>query len=137
MVQYPFFGNEHTTSIAGGNVFGAPGRSVVSTSTNESNKNAWWPFPASKWKAFNVKLRIIPPNGTMTVIRRVNEVDKGVALTFTNADSVGTIKTDGTEVDVTKGDRIGIRWVSTSGSSPRPIFQYFSYIEFADGLWGF
>jgi len=136
MVQYPFFGNEHTTSAAGTNVFSAAGRTVV-TDGNESEVATWWPFVASKWKAFNVKIRVVVPNGTMTVIRRVNEVDKGVGLTFTNADAIGTIKTDGTEVDVTKGDRIGIRFVSTSGSSPRPIFQYFSYIEFADGLWGF
>ncbi len=136
MVQYPFFSHENTTSTAGVNVFGPAGRGIV-TDGNESEVAVWWPFPASKWKAFNVKIRVVVPNGTMTVIRRVNEVDKGVALTFTNADGVGTIKTDGTEVDVEKGDRIGIRWVSTSGSSPRPIFHQFSYIEFADGLFGY
>ncbi len=137
MVQYPFFSNENTTSIAGGNVFGPPGRSVVSSSTNESNKNAWWPFPASKWKAFNVKIRVVVPNGTMTVIRRVNEVDKGVALTFTSADPIGTVKKDGTIIDVDKGDRLSLRNQDSSASGDEPIFQTWSYIEFADGLFGF
>jgi len=136
MVQYPFFSHEFSPSITGTNVYAPPGRSITSDN-NESEVSAYWPFNGAKWKAFNVKIRVANGGGTLTVQRRVNEADVGVGLTFTSADGIGTIKTDGTIVDVEKGDRIGIRFIDTSASGDEPIFHYFSYIEFADGLWGF
>ena len=137
MVQYPLFNHEFSPTISGGNVFTNPGRGGQSSSTNESTVSIWWPFVASKWKDFGVKIRIANGAGTLTVVRRVNEMDVGVPLTFTSADPIGTVKKDGTEIDITKGDRLTLRNQDSSASGDEPIFQTWSYIEFADGLWGF
>ncbi|HEC66002.1 MAG TPA: hypothetical protein ENI23_11975 [bacterium] len=96
-----------------------------------------WPFNGTDWKDFNVKLISVQGNGVLTVNRVKNGANVGVPITFDNTDLAGTEKFDATTVSLVKGDRIVISFSDSSTAGVDPTFTTNSYLEFADGLFGF
>ena len=115
-----------------------PIRWVRISSGNDVEKvSTLWPFESSNWKSFRVRLLRANDNGTTTIQREKNGTLVGSALTFTSADSVPITKSDDTIVAVTVGDRLTIRSTDTDLSGSDPWINTWSFIDFADGLWGF
>jgi len=113
-------------------------RWVAITSGNDVEKvSTLWPFASSTWKDFKVRNLRANDNGTTTVQRQKNGSDVGSALTFTSGDSVPITKTDATGIAVTTGDRLAIRFTDTDLTGSDSWINTWSYIEFADGLWGY
>jgi len=135
MVQM-YLSSQQRSVFATGTDFTAATRKLV-VNTLEPINQIVWPFNSTDWKDFNVKLISVQGNGTLTIRRRVNGVNAGVAVTFTNADPAGTEKTDTTTVALVKGDRIAISYSDNDISGVDPTFSTNSYLEFADGSWGF
>jgi len=114
-----------------------PVRWVRIQSSNEDSPQTLWPFASSSWKEFKVRNLRANDNGTTTVQRRKNGANVGTALTFTSADTVPITKTDSTPIAITTGDRLAIRFTDNNLSGSDSWINVWSYIEFADGLWGF
>jgi len=96
-----------------------------------------WPFASSNWKSFRVRLLRANENGTTFVQRQKNGVDVGSVLSFTGADVPPITKSEDTIIAVTTGDRLAVRFVDTDASGSLPWINTWSFIEFADGLWGY
>jgi len=107
------------------------------SSTTEARSQIVWPFDGTKWKDFQVKLMSVETQGFLNVQRRVNGVLVGIELQFDSGDAQFLEKTDTVEVTVVKGDLLGIRFRTTISSGSDPTFHTNSYLEFADGLFGF
>jgi len=135
MVQM-YLSSQQRAAAATGTAFTAANRKLV-VNTLEPINQIVWVFDSTDWKDFNVKMISAQANGTLTINRRKNGANVGVAVTFTNADPAGTEKTDTTIVALVKGDRIAISYSDSDILGADPTFSTNSYLEFADGLWGF
>ena len=96
-----------------------------------------WPFASSNWKSFRVRQLRADVSGTTTIQRQVNQVNVGSAITFTSADTPPITKSDDTIVAINAGDRLAVRFVDSILSVPHSWLNCWSYLEFADGSWGF
>ena len=105
--------------------------------SNIDDQATLWPFDNSDWKSFRVRALREDVSGVTTIQRQVNQVDVGSAIQFSSADTFPVTKADDTIVAISLGDRLAYRFVDTTLSVPHSWLNIWSYIEFADGLWGF
>lgn len=110
---------------------------VMVTNAAENEAAQAWQFISTDWKGFEVTLEGVMGSSTLTIQRRRNFADVGLPIVFDTLDTPGTKKTDPTVVPVTKADRLSYKWIRGAGGGPQPTFNAVSYLEFADGLWGF
>ena len=98
-----------------------------------------WPFPDTEWKGARVIIYTQNGNNISEVSRTLNGADVGQLLSLGNGDppSVPTTFIDLGIVAVTTGDLLGYRLSTTVTAGSHPIVNFTSYLEFADGLWGF
>ncbi len=135
MVQW-YLSSQGRVAFTSGTSFTAATRKLVVNATEPINQIVW-PFDSTSWKDFNVKLISINQNGILSVRRRLNGANVGVVVQFDNTDPAGTERTDLTPIAVVKGDRIAISYSDSNLAGTDPFFQTNSYLEFADGLFGF
>ena len=105
--------------------------------SNIDDQATLWPFGNTDWKSFRVRSLRTDNDGTTTVRRQVNQVNVGSAIQFSSADTFPVARADDTIIAINAGDRLAITYTDTDISAPQSWLNFWSYLEFADGLWGF